>query len=146
MSDDHVGPRVPHDIDDEALLGGVGRVHLAVGEAEAPVLRADDARPASLLEPHPRDLLAGVHEAPHVTGRRVTHDDLVPVGDEAGDRAAAEDLEIVGVGADAEHAQGQLLDRVWRDAREFRSGSNRREAACSNSIARSSTTSGSSPR
>ncbi len=62
-----VRPGLPHELDDEALLPRVGRVHLAVGEPERRVLGADDGGGAPrLLEPDPRDLLAGVDEAAHV--------------------------------------------------------------------------------
>ncbi len=93
------------EINDEPALIDVRRVDLAVPYAESRVLGAADlGRPSGLLAPDPGDLLGGVHIAATVTSRCMAHGDLVPLPDEADERPAAEDLQIVRVGADGENA------------------------------------------
>jgi hypothetical protein len=105
VRDDHVGPRLAHEVDDEPTLLGIGRVHLAVGELERDVLRAGD-RSGLLGFPGPDagDLLGAVLEAAAVAARGVAHDHLVAFPRVARERAAAEDLEVVRVCADGQDA------------------------------------------
>ena len=105
VGDDQVGPGGAHEVDDEPALIRVRRVDLAVPDPESGVLgTADLGRPASLVAPDAGDLLGGVHVAAAVTPRCMTHDDFVSLPDEADERPATENLEIVRVGADGEHA------------------------------------------
>ncbi len=73
-------------------------------------------------------------EAPHVAVRGVTHDDVVPFDDVAGEGAATEDLEIVGMRPDRQYAHARSLTRVKADGRPL---------ACLRSTVLDSTTSGS---
>src|SRR5437867_8160684 len=98
VGDDQVGARLADEVDHQAPLLRVGGVDVAVRLPERRRLRAADLRrPPRLFAADVRDLLRGVDEAAAVAARDVAHHDLVAALHEPSERAAAENLEIVGM-------------------------------------------------
>ena len=100
------GRDVPHELDDEALLRRIGAFTSPSRKPERRVLGADDraaARRASstrIREISSREWTK-LPMSPVVAWHMTTS---CPSRDVAGERPAAEDLEVVGVGADGEDA------------------------------------------
>ena len=117
VGQDQVRASVADEIDDRTLLRAVGSVDLTVAEAESRVLGpADLRRAASLRAANACDLLRGVNEAATVAARRMAHHDIVALLHEAGQRPAAQDLEVVRVGADGENSHTASVRALARDA------------------------------
>ena len=105
VREDQIGSRLTNDVDNGALLVTICRVDLGVAEAERRILGAADlGRPPRFPAADARDLLRGVDEAATVAASRMAHHDLVALLHEAGQRPAAQDLEIVRMGADGENS------------------------------------------
>ncbi len=102
------GLRLADEVDDEPSLGRVGRADLGVAKPSYVYSGAADLRGApGLAVADRRDLVGGMAVAAAIAARRVAHHHVVTLPDEARERPAAEDLQVVGVCADGEDPHGR---------------------------------------